>query len=86
MLHIRLLLHVIAGAVAAYPHDIVDIDNILHQMRILIDHGNSVLNSQITRQGNAHFPSAHNDDPHTVFRPFLHRGQSLKPQCNPPTL
>ena len=75
MLHLCLLLHIVAGAVAAHAHHVIDVDDVLHQVRILIDHCDLVLDRQVACQGNAHLSRAHNDNPHAVSRPFFHRHQ-----------
>ena len=73
LLHIRLLLHIVAGAVAAYAHHIIDVDDVLNQMWILVDHCDPVLHGQMARQGHAHLARAHNDDLHAVLHPFFRR-------------
>ena len=78
MSHVRLLLHLVAGAVAAYPHDVVYINNILHQLVIFVHHGDLVVHRQLLGQRQANLPDAHDDDFH-VFVPILYRSH-FQPQ------
>ena len=40
---LRLLLDAIAGAVAAHAHDVIDVDDIVDQLGMLVDHGDLML-------------------------------------------
>ena len=69
VLHVRFLLHVIAGAVSADSHHVIDVDDIFNQVWVLVDDGDLVVHGQMPRQCHAHLSRAHDHDLHNV-RPF----------------
>ena len=67
----RLLLHVIAAAVAGHAAHIIDVDNVLNQVRVLVDdHNIIVFRRKLGSQGTADFAEADDHDSHTNA-PFL---------------
>ena len=54
-----------AGAVAANAHDVVHVDDIVHQLEILVNDGHIVIHQQLLGQSNTHFSRAYNNDSHT---------------------
>ena len=69
LVHLRLLLHGIAGAVSADSHHVIDVDDIFNQVWVLVDDGDLVVHGQMPRQCHAHLSRAHDHDLHNV-RPF----------------
>jgi len=67
----RLLLHVIAAAVAGQTAHVIDIDNVLDQVRVLVDDDNVVIfRRKLGGQGTANLAEADDHDSHTNA-PFL---------------
>ncbi|MPM73875.1 hypothetical protein SDC9_120860 [bioreactor metagenome] len=57
-------LHVGACAVAAHPHHVVDIDDVLQKLGVLVDDGDAVLLGKMLRQRQPDFPGAHDHNFH----------------------
>ena len=67
----RLLLHVIAAAVAGQTAHVIDIDNVLDQVRVLVDDDDVVIfRRKLGGQGTANLAKADDHDSHTNA-PFL---------------
>ena len=66
LVHLGLFLHVIAGAVAAHAHDVIDIDNIVDTLRVFVDDRDLVIHRQMLCQGHAHLSGTHDNNPHVV--------------------
>ena len=65
--HLRLLLHLVAGAVAADAHHIIDIDDIFNQLRALVDDRHPVIGGELLRQRKPHLTGTHDNDIHRLF-------------------
>ena len=66
-----LLLDVIAAAVAGHAAHIIDVDNVLNQVRVLVDdHNIIVFRRKLGSHGTADFAEADDHDSHTNA-PFL---------------
>ena len=64
---LRLFLDVVAGAVSAHPHHIININDVVHQLGILVNDGDLVLPGQVLGQRQSHFSHTYNDDFHTML-------------------
>ena len=55
---------VVAGAVAADAHHIIDVDDIFNEARLLIDNRHPVFPDQLRGKAGANLARAHNNDLH----------------------
>ena len=62
--HLRLFLHLIAGAVAADAHHIINVDDIFNEARLLIDNRHPVSPDQLRGKAGANLARAYNNDLH----------------------
>ena len=64
LVRLRLLLHLIDGAVAADAHHIMDIDDVVNKVIVMVDDRYLVFLGQLLRQRQAYFARAHDNDSH----------------------
>ena len=65
--NLRFLLHLVAGAVAADAHDVVDVDDIFNDLLVFVNDRHPVLGGKLLRQRKTHLTGAHDND---IHRPF----------------
>ena len=83
LVRLRLLLHLVNGAVAAHAHDIMDIDDIVNEVVVMVDDRHLVFLGQLLRQRQAHFARAHDNDSHgasfRLIKTALHKSVRVCP-------
>ena len=70
LVHLRLLLHIVAGTISADGHHIINVDDIFNQLGIFVDHRDLVARGELLCQCCTDLARAYDDDFHVASLVF----------------